>query len=62
MGEGWAAAVAEGVTNVNGRRLIYFEPEGEHAAAGVMAGLSMTGLRSANFSSGQGIAYMHESL
>ena len=62
MGEGWAAAVAEGLTNVNGRRLIYFEPEGEHAAAGVMAGLSMTGLRSANFSSGQGIAYMHESL
>jgi len=62
MGEGWAAAVAEGVTNVNGRSLIFFEPEGEHAAAGVMAGLSMTGLRSANFSSGQGIAYMHESL
>jgi pyruvate-ferredoxin/flavodoxin oxidoreductase len=25
-------------------------------------GLSMTGLRAANFSSGQGIAYMHESL
>ncbi|MBW2386986.1 MAG: 2-oxoacid:acceptor oxidoreductase family protein [Deltaproteobacteria bacterium] len=42
--------------------LIFFEPEGEHAAAGVMAGLSMTGLRSTNFSSGQGIAYMHESL
>jgi pyruvate-ferredoxin/flavodoxin oxidoreductase len=62
MGEGWAAAVAEGVTNVNGRSLIFFEPEGEHAAAGVMAGMSMTGLRSANFSSGQGIAYMHESL
>lgn len=62
MGEGWAAAVAEGATNVNGRTLIFFEPEGEHAAAGVMAGLSMTGLRSANFSSGQGIAYMHESL
>jgi len=62
MGEGWAAAVAAGATNVNGRSLIFFEPEGEHAAAGVMAGLSMTGLRSANFSSGQGIAYMHESL
>ncbi|MFQ5515746.1 MAG: 2-oxoacid:acceptor oxidoreductase family protein [Myxococcota bacterium] len=62
MGEGWAAAVAEGVTNANGRSLIFFEPEGEHAAAGVMAGLSMTGLRSTNFSSGQGIAYMHESL
>ena len=36
--------------------------EGEHAAAAVTAGLSMTGLRATNFSSGQGIAYMHESL
>ena len=35
---------------------------GEHAAAAVTAGMSMTGLRATNFSSGQGIAYMHESL
>ncbi|MDX1661182.1 MAG: 2-oxoacid:acceptor oxidoreductase family protein [Gemmatimonadota bacterium] len=62
MGEGWAVAVASGKTNVNGRRLIFFEPEGEHAAAAVTAGMSMTGLRATNFSSGQGIAYMHESL
>ena len=62
MGEGWAQAVAEGRENVNGRRLIFFEPEGEHAAAAVTAGMSMAGLRSTNFSSGQGIAYMHESL
>ncbi|HEX6200588.1 MAG TPA: pyruvate ferredoxin oxidoreductase, partial [Thermoanaerobaculia bacterium] len=62
MGEGWAQAVAEGRTNVFGRRLLFFEPEGEHAAAGVTAGLAMMGLRSANFSAGQGIAYMHESL
>ncbi len=62
MGEGWAAAVARGDKNVNGRNLIFFEPEGEHAAAGVTAGMSMVGLRSTNFSSGQGIAYMHESL
>src|SRR5450755_4243159 len=62
MGEGWAAAVAEGKLNVNGRRLLFFEPEGEHAAAAVTAGMSMSGLRAANFSSGQGIAYMHESL
>ena len=48
--------------NVNGRRLLFFEPEGEHAAAAVTAGMSMMGLRAANFSSGQGIAYMHESL
>ena len=62
MGEGWAVAVAEGARNVNGRRLLFFEPEGEHAAAAVTAGMSMTGLRATNFSSGQGIAYMHESL
>jgi len=62
MGEGWAQAVAEGRENVNGRRLLFFEPEGEHAAAAVTAGMSMMGLRAANFSSGQGIAYMHESL
>src|SRR5512134_590944 len=62
MGEGWAAAVAEGARNVNGRKLLFFEPEGEHAAAAVTAGMSMSGLRAANFSSGQGIAYMHESL
>ena len=62
MGEGWALAVAAGTPNVNGRRLLFFEPEGEHAAAAVTAGMSMTGLRATNFSSGQGIAYMHESL
>ncbi|MCP3959485.1 MAG: pyruvate ferredoxin oxidoreductase, partial [bacterium] len=62
MGEGWAVAAAQGKLNVNGRRLIFFEPEGEHAAAAVTAGMSMVGMRSANFSSGQGIAYMHESL
>jgi pyruvate-ferredoxin/flavodoxin oxidoreductase len=62
MGEGWAVAMAAGQTNVHGRRLIFFEPEGEHAAAAVTAGMSMTGLRATNFSSGQGIVYMHESL
>ena len=62
MGEGWALAQAAGYTNVNGRRLLFFEPEGEHAAAAVTAGMSMVGLRATNFSSGQGIAYMHESL
>jgi pyruvate-ferredoxin/flavodoxin oxidoreductase len=62
MGEYWAEAAAQGHLNISGRPLIFIEPEGEHAAAAVTAGLSMTGLRSANFSSGQGIAYMHESL
>ena len=62
MGEYWAENAAKGHINVSGRPLIFIEPEGEHAAAAVTAGLSMTGLRAANFSSGQGIAYMHESL
>lgn len=62
MGEYWAEQTASGHLNVAGRPLIFIEPEGEHAAAGVTAGLSMSGLRASNFSSGQGIAYMHESL
>lgn len=62
MGEYWAENAARGHINISGRPLIFIEPEGEHAAAAVTAGLSMTGLRAANFSSGQGIAYMHESL
>lgn len=62
MGEYWAEATAAGHVNISGRPLIFIEPEGEHAAAAVTAGLAMTGLRAANFSSGQGIAYMHESL
>ncbi|MCP5499581.1 MAG: 2-oxoacid:acceptor oxidoreductase family protein [Leptospiraceae bacterium] len=62
MGEYWAYESANGHLNISGKPLIFIEPEGEHAAAAVTAGLSMTGLRSTNFSSGQGIAYMHESL
>jgi pyruvate-ferredoxin/flavodoxin oxidoreductase len=62
MGELWAQNSAQGHVNQSGRPLIFIEPEGEHAAAAVTAGLAMTGLRSSNFSSGQGIAYMHESL
>ncbi len=62
MGEYWADAAAKGHLNISDRPLIFIEPEGEHAAAAVTAGLSMTGLRASNFSSGQGIAYMHESL
>ncbi len=62
MGEYWAENAAHGHLNISGRPLIFIEPEGEHAAAAVTAGMAMTGLRAANFSSGQGIAYMHESL
>jgi len=62
MGEYWAEEKAKGHVNISGRPLIFIEPESEHAAAGVTAGLSMSGLRAVNFSSAQGVAFMHESL
>ncbi|PPQ37869.1 2-oxoacid:acceptor oxidoreductase family protein [Rhodoblastus acidophilus] len=62
MGEYWAEEAARGHLNVSDRPLIFVEPESEHAAAAVTAGMAMTGLRATNFSSGQGIAFMHESL
>ena len=62
MGEYWAEEVAKGHVNTSERPLIFIEPESEHAAAAVTAGLSMTGLRAVNFSSAQGVAFMHESL
>jgi pyruvate-ferredoxin/flavodoxin oxidoreductase len=62
MGEYWAEAASAGHINISGRPLIFLEPESEHAAAGITAGMSMTGLRGTNFSSGQGVAFMHESL
>ncbi len=62
MGEYWAEETAKGHVNISGRALIFIEPESEHAAAAVTAGISMTGLRATNFSSAQGVAFMHESL
>jgi pyruvate-ferredoxin/flavodoxin oxidoreductase len=62
MGEYWAEAVAKGHINISDKPLIFIEPESEHAAAGVTAGMAMTGLRATNFSSAQGVAFMHESL
>ena len=62
MGEYWAEAAAQGHLNISDRPLIFVEPESEHAAAGVTAGMTMAGLRATNFSSSQGVAFMHESL
>ncbi len=62
MGEYWAEETSKGHVNVSGRPLIFIEPESEHAAAGVTAGMAMSGLRATNFSSAQGVAFMHESL
>jgi pyruvate-ferredoxin/flavodoxin oxidoreductase len=61
-GEYWAEEVAKGHRNISGKPVIFIEPESEHAAAGVTAGMAMTGLRATNFSSAQGVAFMHESL
>ncbi len=62
MGEYWSEEVAKGHVNNADKTLIFVEPESEHAAAAVTAGMAMTGLRATNFSSAQGIAFMHESL
>jgi pyruvate-ferredoxin/flavodoxin oxidoreductase len=62
MGEYWAEETAKGHINISGQPLIFVEPESEHAAAAVTAGMSMSGLRATNFSSAQGVAFMHESL
>jgi pyruvate-ferredoxin/flavodoxin oxidoreductase len=62
MGEYWAEETARGHINISGKPLVFVEPESEHAAAAVTAGMSMTGLRATNFSSAQGVAFMHESL
>ena len=62
MGEGWADAVAKGKTNVHGRRLIFFEPEGEHSAQSGAMGAALTGGRFiSNASSSQGVLYALES-
>ena len=62
MGEYWAEAVAAGHLNISDKPLVFIEPESEHAAAAVTAGMAMSGLRATNFSSAQGVAFMHESL
>jgi pyruvate-ferredoxin/flavodoxin oxidoreductase len=62
MGDGWAAAVSEGRQNVRGRKLLFFEPESAAASAAVTAGLSLSGLRATNFTSGPGLVQMHEAL
>lgn len=49
MGEYWAEESAKGHLNISDKPLIFIEPESEHAAAAVTAGLTMTGLRSTNF-------------
>jgi len=57
MGENYQLSYAEGVLDVFGNAKIAIEAEGEHAAQGGAIAYSMTGHRTVNFTSGQGIVY-----
>ncbi len=57
QGEMYQQSYAEGKLNVFGRQKIAIECEGEHAAQGGAIAYSITGKRTVNFTSGQGIVY-----
>ncbi|MBT7865276.1 MAG: oxidoreductase, partial [Opitutales bacterium] len=57
MGEMYEFARAKGQLNVFGRSTTAIECEGEHAAQGGAIAQSVTGKRTVNFTSGQGIVY-----
>ncbi len=62
MGGGFNAAVMNGLTNLWGDPLMFFEPESEHSAATVCEGFALAGGRVTNFTSGQGLVLMKEVL
>src|SRR5437588_4860264 len=62
MGGGYQAEVANGVKNLWGDELMFFEPESEHSAASVCEGFAVAGGRVTNFTSGQGLVLMKEVL
>jgi pyruvate-ferredoxin/flavodoxin oxidoreductase len=62
MGGGFNAAVMNGVKNLWGDPLLFFEPESEHSAASVCEGFAVAGGRVTNFTSGQGLVLMKEVL
>ncbi len=57
MGELFQNAYAHGQLNAFGRPLLAIETEGEHAAQGGAIAMSVTGKRTVNFTSGQGVVY-----
>ena len=59
-GEIYQQSYAQGELNVFGHPKIAIECEGEHAAQGGATALAVTGRRTVNFTSGQGIAYAME--
>ncbi|NUQ37854.1 MAG: 2-oxoacid:acceptor oxidoreductase family protein [Caldilineales bacterium] len=62
MGQNYAQAVANGVKNLWGDRLIFMEPESEHSSASAAEGFALAGGRVTNFTSGQGLILMKEVL
>src|SRR5947209_837482 len=62
MGGGFNASVMNGLTNLWGDPLMFFEPESEHSAATVCEGFAVAGGRVTNFTSGQGLVLMKEVL
>ncbi|HHY86173.1 MAG TPA: oxidoreductase [Verrucomicrobia bacterium] len=59
-GEIYQQSYAQGELNVWGQPKIAIEAEGEHAAQGGATAFAVTGKRTVNFTSGQGIAYAME--
>lgn len=57
MGELFQQSFAEGKLNAFGRSKVAVETEGEHAAQGGAVAYSLSGYRTVNFTSGQGIVY-----
>ena len=59
-GEIYQQAFAQGALDVWGNQKLAVETEGEHAAQGGATAVAMTGKRTVNFTSGQGIGYAME--
>ncbi|MDP6203091.1 MAG: 2-oxoacid:acceptor oxidoreductase family protein [Prochlorococcaceae cyanobacterium ETNP18_MAG_14] len=59
-GEIYQQSFAEGALDVWGNQKLSIEAEGEHAAQGGATAVAMTGKRTVNFTSGQGIVYAME--
>ncbi len=57
MGEIFQANYAKGKLNAFGKSLTAIETEGEHSAQGGAIAMSVTGKRTVNFTSGQGLVY-----
>ncbi|RMF68702.1 MAG: oxidoreductase, partial [Calditrichaeota bacterium] len=57
MGENYQLAYARGQLTAFGEPLLAIEAEGEHAAQGGAIAMSVTGKRTVNFTSGQGVVY-----